>query len=57
MVFNGFSTTSNNCELSVDCEDKFTRTKRLTKEKAEDEALKAKRKATLLQKIKAMIGL
>lgn len=48
---------SNNCELSVDCEDKFTRTKRLAKEKAEDEALKAKRKATLLQKIKAMIGL
>jgi len=48
---------NNNCVLSVDCEDKFTKTKRLAKEKAEDEAMKAKRKAGLLEKIKAMIGL
>ena len=49
--------TTNNCVLSVDCEDKKTRLARLAKEKAEDAALKAKRKATLLEKIKEMIGL
>ena len=48
---------TNNCVLSVDCEDKLARTKRLAKEKAEDEAMKAKRKASLLEQIKAMIGL
>lgn len=48
---------TNNCVLSVDCEDKKTRLARLAKEKAEDAALQAKRKATLLQKIKEMIGL
>ena len=48
---------TNNCVLSVDCEDKKTRVARLAKEKSEDEAMKAKRKASLLQKIKAMMGL
>lgn len=49
--------TTNNCVLSVDCEDKQTRLARLAKEKAEDAALQAKRKATLLEKIKALVGL
>ena len=48
---------TNNCVLSVDCEDKFTRMKRLAKEKAEDAAMKAKRSATILQRIKAFMGL
>lgn len=48
---------TNNCVLSVDCEDKFTRLKRQAKEKSEDAALKAKRKASLLQRIKAFMGL
>lgn len=48
---------TNNCVLSVDCEDKKTRLARQAKEKAEDAATAAKRKATLLQKIKEMIGL
>jgi len=48
---------TNNCVLSVDCEDKQARVARLAKEKAEDAALQAKRKASLLEKIKGMIGL
>jgi len=36
---------TNNCVLSVDCEDKFERTKRKTKEKAEDAEIAAKRLA------------
>ena len=48
---------SNNCVLSVDCEDKFTRTKRLAKEKAEDTATGAKRTKGLLEQIAEMIGL
>jgi len=54
---------TNNCVLSVDCEDKATRTKRLLKEKTEDEATKARREAEaaanqgLLGKLKGAIGL
>ena len=48
---------TNNCVLSVDCEDKFTRLKRQAKEKTEDAAMKAKRKASLLQRIKSFMGI
>lgn len=37
--------STNNCTLSVDCEDKHDRMKRLAKEKAEDAEILAKRKA------------
>ena len=46
---------TNNCMLSVDCEDKFTRNKRLAKEKLEDEAVKAKRNASFLEKVKSLL--
>ena len=47
---------TNNCVLSVDCEDKFARTKRLAKEKAEDAATAAKRSKSLLEQVMEMLG-
>ena len=48
--------TTNNCMLSVDCEDGLARKTRLAKEKAEDEATNAQRKSSLLAKIMKMLS-
>lgn len=47
---------TNNCVLSIDCEDKFTRTKRLAKEKADDAAMTATRSKSIMEKIMDMLS-